>query len=121
MLIHSNCFNYLFSGKVSLLIDEQTARAKLLQTKKGQKMSLEERKRFLEPYRNTSLLIRETANMGINRKSANLQLEKIRSDEEKDTFSALEYGLWYIAMMEKKEYSGRNKRKTKLSAISFRN
>lgn len=121
MLIHSNCFNYLFSGKVSLLIDEQTARAKLLQSKKGQKMSLEERKRFLEPYRNTSLLIRETANMGINRKSASLQLEKIRSGEEKDTFSALEYGLWYIAMLEKAEYSGRSKRKVSFAAASMKN
>ena len=120
-LIHSNCFNYLFSGKVSLLIDEQTARAKLLQSKKGQKMSLEERKRFLEPYRNTSLLIRETANMGINRKSASLQLEKIRSGEEKDTFSALEYGLWYIAMLEKAEYSGRSKRKVSFAAASMKN
>ena len=108
--IHVNCFNMLFSGRVRLLVDEKTAKHKLLTTKKGQKMGLEERKAFLTPYRNTAQLLRETTNLAISKNSAGVKLEKIKSSEEKDTFSALEYGLWLISLDEKEWVQKKRKR-----------
>lgn len=120
-LIHSLAYNELYSGKVKLLVDEKEARAKFLLSKKGQSSTLEERRLFLKPYLHTSLLLRETSNLAINRTSAQLKLERIRHSEEKDTFSALEYGLWVIAAMEKKHYSKGRRKKRSLASFMFAN
>jgi len=119
--IHTNCYNELFSGKVKLLIDEKQAKGNLMEMKKGQKMSFDERIRLMEPYKNTSLLIAETTNLRINRQNVNLKIEMIRSDAEKDTFSALEYGLWTISQVEKDYYAQRRKRRFDPSKMVFIN
>lgn len=84
-------------------------------------MGLEERRKYLEPYRNTSLLIRETSNLALNRRSHQLKLEQIRSGEEKDTFSALEYGLWIIAEKERQYYARGRRKKRNLASMLFHN
>lgn len=111
-LIHSNAYSELFSGKVKLLIDEKEAKDNLLQLQKGQKMNFRERARYMEPYKWTTLLINETSNLKINRTNVSFKLELIRADWDKDTFSALEYGLWYISEKEKTHFA-RLRRQTK--------
>jgi hypothetical protein len=113
--IHSNAYNELFSGRVKLLMDEKEAKDSLLQMKKGQKMGLQERLRYMEPYKNTSLLVNETSNLKINRNNTYLKLEMIRTDSEKDTFSALEYGLWVITEKEKEYYANLRKPRRSMS------
>lgn len=106
--IHGHCYAELFGGKVKLLIDEKEAKERLLQLQKGQKMSIEERIRYMEPYKNTTLLISETSNLKISQTasmSQSFKLEMIRTDAEKDTFSAMEYGLWTISFEEKDYYA----------------
>jgi hypothetical protein len=120
-LIHSNAYNVLFSGKVRLLVDEKEAKDKVTSTKKGRKMGLQERLRAMEPYKMTSLLISETTNLKINRQNTYLKLEMIRTDAEKDTFSALEYGLYKIAEMEKEYYAKLRKGKRSWSGYTFKN
>lgn len=115
MTIHSNAYNELFSGRVKLLMDEKEAKDSLLQLKKGQKMGLQERLRYMEPYKNTSLLVNETSNLKINRNNTYLKLEMIRTDSEKDTFSALEYGLWVITEKEKEYYANLRKPRRSMS------
>ena len=110
--IHTNAYNELFSGRVKLLIDEKEAKDRLLTLQKGQKMSFEERIRYMAPFKNTSLLIDETSNLKINQKNVNFKLEMIRTDAEKDTFSALEYGLWTISQVEADFYA--KKRRTRI-------
>ena len=53
---HSYVQTQLSSGKIKLLIDEQTAKAKLMQTKVGQNMTPDERNEYLMPYQQTSIL-----------------------------------------------------------------
>jgi len=117
--IHSNCYNQVFSGRLKLLVDEREAKDGLMNLQKGQKMSYQERIRYMEPYRLTSLLIAETTNLKINRSNVNLKLEMINTSSEKDTFSAMEYGLWYIKEEEKLYYSKLNKKNRRLSNYLF--
>jgi hypothetical protein len=94
---------------VELLIDEKEAKDKLITTKKGQAMKTQERLRYMEPYKWTSMLIAETSNLQINRTNTYLKLERIHGNTEKDTFSALEYALWYIKDIEKEYYARMNR------------
>lgn len=120
MTIHSNAYNELFSGRVKLLIDEKEAKDVLLEKQKNKKMGLQERLRYMEPYSNTTLLVNETTNLKINRNNTYLKLEMIRTDAEKDTFSALEYGLWVISEKEKEYYATlRKPRRSIAEAIKF--
>lgn len=109
-LIHANAYNMLFGGKVKLLIDEKLAKDQLLQSGSYSAMTLQERLRYMEPYKNTSLLVNETTNLKVKQTGQTLVLEKISADAEKDTFSALEYGLWKISLLEKERYSRKRKR-----------
>ena len=119
-LIHTSCYAELFSGRVRLLTDTKVARQKLLSTKAGQRMGPVERDRMLEPYNNTQLLIDETSNIRIKKQNISFSVEMIDGSKEKDTFSALEYGLYYITQLEKKYYAKRRKRTTKwASAMQF--
>jgi hypothetical protein len=51
------------SGKLKFLIDEKTAKNKLLGTKVGEKMSPEARNEYLRPYVLTSILREEMLNL----------------------------------------------------------
>lgn len=113
--IHSACYADLFSGRVKLLVDPKTAREKLLSTEKGRRMGMVERDRFLAPYTNTTLLVDETSNLKINKQVQNFKIELLDPSKEKDTFSALEYGLWYIREVEQTFYARKRKNKTKWS------
>lgn len=109
-LIHANAYNMLFGGKVKLLLDEKIAKDQLLQNSNYASMGLQERLRHMEPYKNTSLLVNETTNLKVKQTGQTLVLEKISADAEKDTFSALEYGLWKLSLMEKEKYAKKKKR-----------
>lgn len=117
--IHSHAYNELFSNKVSLLIDDKEAKQILMEKVKGGKMSPQERIRFLEPYKWTSMLVAETSNLKINRTSTSLKLEMIRTDSEKDTFSAMEYGLWVIGLKEKDYYAKLRRKSRRMSSYMF--
>ena len=119
--IHSNCYSELFGGRVKLLVDEKVAKDKLLEMQKGQKMNFEERIRYMEPFKNTTLLVNETSNLKINQTNTYLKLEMIRTDAEKDTFSALEYGLWTISEVERDYYAKQRRGNVRVSDIMFCN
>ena len=54
--------------KVKFLIDERTAKIKLLNTKAGQKMTPEKRNEYLKPFQLTSILKEEINNyMSLNK------------------------------------------------------
>lgn len=108
--IHVNAYNMMFGGKVELLIDEKVAKDQLISLPNYSAMTTAEKLRYMEPYKNTSLLVSETTNLKLNNQQVYLKLEKISSEGEKDTFSALEYGLWKISLMEKEQYRQKRKR-----------
>lgn len=56
---HANVQSQLLAGKIKFLIDDRTAKAKLLETKLGQNMRPEERANYLKPFVLTSILKEE--------------------------------------------------------------
>lgn len=111
--IHSNFFTQVNNGSVSFLAHERIVKEKLLQTKKGQKMTLYDRRVYLMPYEMTSRLIDELNNLRLKPTGVQNQfkVERISRSIEKDRFSALEYLLYRVKYYEDKEIY-RRKRKS---------
>lgn len=111
--IHSNFFAQINNGSVSFLAHERIVKEKLLQTKKGQNMSLYDRRKYLMPYEMTSRLIDELNNLRLKPTGVQNQfkVERISRSIEKDRFSALEYLLYRVKYYEDKEtYKRHHKR-----------
>ena len=97
---HTYVQSQLASGKVKFLIDDRIAKNKLLGTKRGQDMTTSERADYLNPFTLTSILKEEILNLREENEGINIILKRVNSSIKKDTFSALEYGLYYIREIE---------------------
>ena len=111
-LIHSNFFAQINNGSVSFLANERIVRDKLLKTKKGQKMSLYDRRVFLMPYEMTSRMMDEINNLKLRPTGVQNQfkVERISKSIEKDRFSSLEYNLYRIKYYEDKAFKKKKSR-----------
>ena len=117
--IHSAFLTAVNNGSTSFLAHERVVKDKLMQTKKGQKMTSYDRRKFLLPYEMTSRLMDELNNLrlkptGIENK---YKVERISRSIEKDRFSALEYALYRIKYYEDKEIF--KKRKKNIGQYAF--
>lgn len=112
---HVNVVTQISSGKVRFLIDERTAKNKLLATKYGKEMLPEVRQDYLRPFVLTSILKEEMMNLREKRDGKNVVLEKANNRISKDKFSAFEYGLYYIKILEDND----KKKKGKFRAADF--
>ena len=103
--IHSNFFAQLSNGSVSFLANERIVKDKLMATKKGQRMSLYDRRVYLMPYEMTSRLMDELNNLRLKPTGIQNQfkVERISKSLEKDRFSATEYGLFRVKYYEDKD------------------
>ena len=115
---HANFQTQLNSGKLKFLIDERTAKAKLLNTKNGQKMTPEQRAEYLKPFTLTSILKEEMLNLREENEGINIILKQANKGIRKDKFSAVEYGLLYI---KQEEDSKKRKKKFKITDMMFSN
>lgn len=111
---HANIQSQLSSGKVKLLKDERVAKAKLMGTVKGDKMTPEERAEYLKPFTLTSILREEMMNLREETEGVNIILRQANKSIRKDKFSALEYGLYYI-----KHEEDNKKRRRKFNAAEW--
>ena len=102
--IHGNAYSRINSGMVRFLISEQDARAALLATKVGQKMSTEARIKRLMPHELTTKLFEEMSNLRLRKSGLDIVLEQINSRFPKDKYSAFAYGLWRIKEIEEENY-----------------
>jgi len=111
-VIHSNFFSQISNGSVSFLAHERIVKDKLLNTKKGKKMSLYDRRKYLLPYEMTSRLIDELNNLKLRPTGVQNQfkVERISQSVQKDRFSALEYGLYRVKYYEDKAIKKGKKR-----------
>ncbi|WJJ55262.1 hypothetical protein QB910_000018 [Dabrowskivirus KKP3916] len=103
--IHVNAFSQISGSKVKFLIPSIVAKSNLLDTAEGQKLRHENNQEFAElmaPYVQTDLLKEEMLNLGQKQEGKSLKLEPINNSINKDKWSALEYGLWYIKSLEDK-------------------
>ena len=112
--IHANCYTMINSGRVHFLAREQEIKNKLLGTKVGQKMKLEDRIKRIYPHEMTTRLFEEMVNLRLKQVGAgiDLKLEQVNTRLQKDKFSSLEYGLWRIKAREE-EYYKKQRRKSK--------
>ena len=86
----------LESGKIKFLVDQRTAKNKLLGLKKGQGMSPEQRDEYLMPFSLTDILREEMLNLREDNEGVNIILKKANKNIKSDKFSALAYGIYYI-------------------------
>ena len=117
--IHSAFLTAINNGSTSFLAHERVVKDKLIQTKKGKKMTSYDRRVFLLPYEMTSRLMDELNNLrlkptGVENK---YKVERISKSIEKDRFSALEYALYRIKYYEDKEIF--KKRKKNIGQYAF--
>ena len=95
-----------------MLIDEKTAKAKLLNTKVGAAMSPERRDDYIRPFFLTSLLREEILNLRVEMEGINIRLKGATRTIGHDKFSAVEYGLYYLKneeeIQKKKKFNARD-------------
>lgn len=109
--INTEAYSYaqtqMSSGKVKFLIDEAQAKSKLMTTKVGQNMSVDQRNEYLKPFTLTSILREQMLNLVEDNEGVNIILKQSSRSIKKDKFSAFIYGLYYI----KQEEDKKNKRR----------
>lgn len=104
---HTYVQTQLSSGRIKLLIDEQQAKIKLLSTRQGQKMTPDQRTEYLAPFTLTTILREQMLNLAEENEGVNIILKQTTRGIPKDKFSAFEYALYYIKLVDNQ----RNKRK----------
>ena len=104
---HSYVQTQLSSGRIKFLIDENTAKLKLMETKMGQAMTPEKRAEYLMPFTLTTSLREQMLNLVEENEGVNIILKQSSRGTPKDKFSAFEYGCYYI---KKQEDSKRGKK-----------
>ena len=114
--IHSNCQTQIAAGKVKFLEDERYAKNRLLNTKVGEGMTPEQRAEYLRPFTLTSILKEEMMNLREEKEGVNIILKQVNRKIKKDKFSAFEYGLYYIKILEE---SKKKRKKARLSDFMF--
>lgn len=110
--MHSALYAKVYSGHMKFLITEQSARSKIMATRKGQRMSPEARNQRLVPHQLTTVLISEIMNLKIKPTGVSNQIavEQINERMFKDKFSALEMGVYRIVQIENEALSRRRNR-----------
>ena len=98
--INTQAYSYaqtqMSSGKVRFLIDESLAKTKLMSTKVGQNMNIDERNDYLRPFILTSILKEQMLNLVEENEGVNIILKQSNKKVKKDKFSAFIYGLYCI-------------------------
>ena len=116
--INTQAYSYaqtqMFSGKIRFLIDQGLAKTKLMSTKQGQNMNIDERNEYLRPFILTSILKEQMLNLVQENEGVNIILKQSNRGIKKDKFSAFIYGLYYIRYEEEL-----NKKKKKKNIADF--
>ena len=118
--INTEAYSYaqtqMFSGKIRFLIDESLAKTKLMSTKQGQNMNMDERNEYLRPFILTSILKQQMLNLVEENQGVNIILKQSNRGIKKDKFSAFIYGLYYIRY---EEELSKKRRKRNISDFLF--
>lgn len=111
--INTECYTYaqtqMGSGKVKFLIDDSSAKTKLMQTKVGQNMTVEQRNEYLMPFLNTTILREQILNLVQENEGINIILKQSNRGIKKDKFSAFIYGLYFIKQEEDRKKKRRSR------------
>ena len=100
--LYAYCQSQMGSGKIHFLIDENTAKNKLLSQSQSKRMTKAKRADYLRPYVLTSILEDQMMNLVEENEGMNIVLKQNNRTIKKDKFSALIYALSYPRMIEEK-------------------
>lgn len=118
--INTEAYSYaqtqMSSGKIRFLIDQAQAKAKMMETKTGQNMSVDQRNEYLRPFVLTTVLREQMLNLVQDNEGVNIILKQDSRSIKKDKFSAFVYGLYYIKQEEDRL---RKRKKRDISKFSF--
>lgn len=118
--INTQAYSYaqtqMSSGKIRFLIDQAQAKAKMMETKTGQNMSVDQRNEYLRPFVLTTVLREQMLNLVEDNEGVNIILKQDSRSIKKDKFSAFVYGLYYIKQQEDRL---RRKKKRDISKFTF--
>ncbi len=106
--IYSYTKTQLLNGKVKFLIDEAQAKTKLMSTKVGQNMDMDQRNVRLRPFILTTVLREELLNLTEENEGMNIILKQTTRSIKKDKFSAFVYGLYYVKQEEERKHRRKN-------------
>lgn len=106
---HTFVQTQMSSGKVKFLIDETTAKLKLMETKMGQSMTPEKRAEYLMPFTLTTSLREQMLNLIEDNEGVNIILKQSSKGTPKDKFSAFEYGMLFIKHEEERKHRRRGR------------
>ncbi len=101
--MHVNLLSQMSSRKMKFLCPEKLEKARMDNTKKWKAATMSDRAKHLKPYTMTSILKEEMLNLRRKHSSGSNQhvvLERVNSRIPKDKFSALEYGLYYVKLID---------------------
>lgn len=119
--IHLNASNHISAGKVDFLITEREAKARLAEQKRINTMYKQDKINYVQPYKNTTVLIEEICNWRQKASANKIQLEKINHSKSHDKFSSFEYGLYRLDMLESEYMERFNKNKGGVRSMIFVN
>ncbi len=119
--MHSKLYAKIDTGRMDFLITEKSAYEKIMATKTGQRMKIEDRSQRLVPHQLTSYLIDELMNLRTKPAGANnlIAVEPINKRMTKDKFSSLEMGVYVISLMEQEQTSRRRNRGLERRQLTF--
>ena len=106
--LYAYCQSQMSSGKLHFLIDENTAKNKLMGQSQSKRMSAAKRAEYLQPYVLTSVLKSQMMNLIEENEGMNIILKQNNRTIKKDKFSALIYALSWPKSIEEK--GGRKRR-----------
>lgn len=107
--LYAYCQTQMGYGRLKFLIDENTAKNKLMSQVQGQKMSPTQRAAYLRPYVETSILKSQLINLVQTNDGANIILKQDSRKILKDKVSALIYALSWIKLKEEKNHKGKGR------------
>lgn len=111
--VNTEAYSYtqmqLGSGKIQFLIDEATAKTKLMDSKVGQEMSIEQRNERLKPFVLTTGLKSQMLNLVQSNEGTNIILKRSSRGIPSDRFSAFIYGLLFIKRDEERRRKHRSR------------
>jgi hypothetical protein len=118
--INTEAYSYaqtqMSNGKIKFLLDEASAKLKLMATKSGQAMDVDKRNEYLMPFVQTSILKEQAMNLVEQNEGTNIILKQASRGIKKDKFSAFIYGLLYI---KRQEDVAKKKKKRNISDFMF--
>lgn len=99
--IHNVFVHAIEHQDIKLLQTESQARTEKIKDETTKKVETEKSVRELLPFTMTDLLVEEIMNLEHKNQGTQTKVEQISKSINKDKFSALEYGLWYIYTLER--------------------